>query len=136
MSARYTEMSPRHLREFGRCTPELQEIFHQLAMIWHDDFNIYTTCIFRSPAESIPGESGVHNAGPPYRAIDVRIRNLCRDPELAQAHADCLAEILNNTWAYDPTRPQLRVAIAKLHGTGPHIHLQVHPRTARRLHNA
>jgi len=132
MSATYISMAPRHLREFCNCHPELQQIFHLLSMIWTEERNIYITCIHRRPTETIPGESGVHNAGPPFRAIDVRIRNLSSRPEVAQEQAEALADRLNKVWAYDPKRPHLCVAVAKLHGTGPHIHLQVHPRTAKR----
>jgi hypothetical protein len=114
--------------------PALQEIFHQLATIWLPHRGLYITDIHRRPSETIPGESGVHNAGPPFRAIDIRIRNLNKDPEKAQAHADSFADILNNTWVYDPKRPHLCVAVAKLHGTGSHIHLQVHTRTRRKSH--
>lgn len=132
MSAKYTSLTPRHLREFCRCAPELQEIFHQLAAIWPDDFSVYVTSIHRRPDEVMAGESGIHSAGPPYRAIDVRIRNLCRDPEVAQEHADKLAAILNRTWFYDPKRPHLNVCVSKLHGSGAHIHIQCHSRTRRR----
>jgi hypothetical protein len=132
MSAAYASLTPRHLREFCHCKPELKQIFHLLAALWPDDFNLYITCIHRRPDETIKGESGVHNAGPPFRAIDVRIRNLSPHANVSQEKAEALAERLNNLWVYDPKRPHLDVAVAKLHGTGPHIHLQVHPRTAKR----
>lgn len=69
------------------------------------------------------GGSGIHVVGPPWRAVDVAFKSW----EEAQE----VAALVNAKWIYDPKRPQMKVAYAKKHGTGPHIHLQVHPRTIK-----
>lgn len=67
------------------------------------------------------GNKGVHGTLP-LRAIDLRFRG----PEsLGQAFAD----LVNLHWRYDETRPAMRCAIYHDAGSGPHLHLQVHPRT-------
>lgn len=81
------------------------------------------TSIWRSPAEDAALEgSGVHTE---WRALDIRTRDVS-----AQVVAD-VTRWINDRWKYDPTRPDLRVAISEPHGTGPHLHLQVHERTTR-----
>ncbi len=90
------------------------------------------TSIYRTKTEDVRlGGSGVHSAKP-HRALDIRVKNLVGD---FQEKADEVAAILNANWAYDPDRPHLRVAISKVHGSGPHLHLQVHPKTKRNLVN-
>ena len=85
------------------------------------------TCIYRTEEEDDAlGASGIHATIPP-RAIDIRIRNLAVDPQKAQEKADEIAAEVNKEWLYDPTRLRLKVAVAKQHGTGPHLHLQVFP---------
>lgn len=72
---------------------------------------------------------GVHTVGPPYRAMDISVYTLGSDwPQEVQR----LADIINEMFVYDPARPNKVVCYVKPHGTGPHIHLQVHPNTRRR----
>jgi hypothetical protein len=123
--------TPRTLGEFTACVPRLQEILAFLALIW-PDADLEVTCIHRTPEEEAAagGKSGIHVAGPPYRAIDVRVRNISGDP---QGAADALGAKVNERYAYDPARPEMECAFTAPHGTGPHIHLQVHPATTRRV---
>ena len=83
------------------------------------------TEVWRSPgADKKLGGSGVH---PAWRAVDIRTRDVA--PEKVEA----LVRHVNDKWMYgNPLRPLLKVAYHKPHGTGPHIHLQVHPRTRAR----
>jgi hypothetical protein len=82
------------------------------------------TCIYRTPEEDRALEgTGVHTV---WRAVDLRTRDH-RQPDV-----DALVAYLNGRWVYDPTRPAMVVAYARPHGTGPHLHIQSHPRTALR----
>lgn len=109
----------------------LQEILSFLALIW-PDADLDVTCIHRTPEEEAAagGKSGIHVAGPPFRAIDVRVKNLPGDPQQA---AEDLGAKVNARYVYDPARPGMLCAFTAPHGTGPHIHLQVHPATTRRI---
>ena len=118
-------MSQRHLAAFLNIDKTLLDVFWDLLRIWPID-EIYIVSIDRTKKEDNDlGGSGVHADGPPWRAIDVRITTL---PDY-QLLADKLCENLNSRWVYDPGRPTMPVAYCRLHGTGPHIHLQVHPNT-------
>ena len=57
----------------------------------------------------------------PVRGSDIRSR-VYADPQ-------GVADDINRHWTYDPERPEMRCAIYHDTGRGPHIHLQVHPRT-------
>jgi hypothetical protein len=89
--------------------------------------------IHRDAAEEAAagGVSGIHVVGPPYRAIDVRVFNLPGDKQIA---ADAIGAIVNHKYIYDPARPSKLVAFTQAHGTGAHVHLQVHPATTFRDH--
>lgn len=108
----------------------LRDLLLDLLALWPDT-RMDVTCIGRTAAEEAAagGRSGIHVAGPNWRAADVRIRAL---PGNFQEKADGLAADLNRVWQYDPARPEKRVAVAELHGSGPHIHLQVCPATRKR----
>ena len=123
-------MTPRMLREFLQCHSTLQGILLWLAGQW-PTADLEITCIHRTPEEeaAAAGKSGIHVAGPPYRAIDVRVSNLVGNP---QASADFWGDFVNAKYVYDPGRPELSVAVTAPHGTGPHIHLQVHDHTGFR----
>ncbi len=125
-------LTPRQLREFASCTAVLQEIVCEIAELWPNSKQLWITCVHRRPEERIPNESGVHTVGPPFRAVDIRIRNLADTSAAAQEKADAIATAVNARWVYDPSRPKLQVVVSKLHGTGPHLHCQSHPRTRRR----
>lgn len=82
------------------------------------------TSIWRTSSEDQKlGGSGVHCSSP-HRAIDL--------DGLDQEGLDEVAEKVNAKWVYDPARPQKVVAYSKPHGTGRHLHIQVHPATTRR----
>lgn len=68
--------------------------------------------------------SSVHSTVP-FRGMDVRSR-VFDDPQ-------AVADDVNQSWIYDPDRPWLKCAIYHDTGRGPHIHLQAHSNTARRL---
>ena len=70
------------------------------------------------------GDPGVHGCLP-LRGIDIRCRGEKEDRELV--------DFVNNTWKYDYKRPAMKCAIKHDTGQGLHIHLQVHPNTARQF---
>jgi hypothetical protein len=89
---------------------------------WSWEFTV--TSIYRTPAEDAAlRASGIHIE---WRAVDVRTRGR------SQKAVDDVTKYINGRWAYDPTRPHMKVCFAEPHGTGPHGHYQVHPRTKRR----
>jgi hypothetical protein len=122
-------MTAQQAEEFVVLHQKLREVLRDALVRWPDDC-AEVTCIFRGPSEDKKlGGSGVHATPPPYRAIDLRVRDW--GPGFQQ-RAEQLAAELNSLWVYDPSRPHLNVAVGKPHGTGPHLHLQVHPATRRR----
>jgi hypothetical protein len=121
-------MSVKHLNEFLELEWNLLRVFWTLVNLWPDE-SLSVTSIGRSVTQDRAlGASGIHSAGPPWRAIDISIRTL----KGGQDAADGLADLVNDMWVYDPRRPTMGVCYAKPHGSGPHIHLQVHPRTRRK----
>jgi hypothetical protein len=118
--------TPRIEQEWGS-----EKLFPMTATIVHDaqtyalarwDWTFFLTCIWRSITEDIGLEgSGIH---PAWRAVDVRDRDQAPD-----AIAD-VTKYLNGKYVYDPTRPRLVVCYSKPHGSGPHLHIQAHRRTA------
>lgn len=125
MSARLI-LDTRLAREWHSLHPMLLDVALALLEAWPAP-ELVVTSIYRTPEENeaVGAATTVHSQMP-HRAMDVRVRNL----EEGGAPA-ALARLLNTRFVYDPSRQALSVAVAKLHGTGPHIHLQVHPRTAR-----
>jgi hypothetical protein len=131
MSKKVT-LTYKNLMEWTNLDPRLWAIFSQLVNMWPGD-GIRITDIRRSRKQDrAVGGSGVHVAGPPYRAIDVGIRVLDANIREAQLKAEKICDLLNELWQYDPARPKKPVAYCKPHGTGPHIHLQTHPNTKRK----
>lgn len=124
----YITMHTKQLGEFPDLHPMLKRVFWALVNLWPDD-TMTITSIGRSWKQDRElGGSGVHAAGPPWRAMDLSIKTLTG----GQAKADWLGERINEIFQYDPLRPHLKVAVTKPHGTGPHIHLQVHNSTVRK----
>jgi hypothetical protein len=72
----------------------------------------------------------IHHTG---RAIDLD-DDIVLGPEEKQE----IADVINDLFAYDPERPEMKVAIYHtVEGRGgDHLHLQVHPRTAKRTKEA
>lgn len=66
------------------------------------------------------GDNGVHGTLP-CRGWDLR----CRNRKLGQ----CVVDLVNEYWVYDPSRPALLCAIAHGQGSNYHIHLQVTDKT-------
>jgi hypothetical protein len=65
-------------------------------------------------------DKGVHGAIP-LRAFDLRSW-VFKDPK-------AVCDDINMNWAYDPKRPEKKVATLHDVGKGIHFHIQVHPRT-------
>jgi hypothetical protein len=117
------------MQQFYSVDEKLRQVLEDALDIWPAKECIVTS-IWRSLREDkAMGGSGVHSTRP-HRAMDLRIRNLGGD---FQTKAEEVADVLNTIWTYDVTRPTKKVAIAKVHGSGPHIHVQVHERTQRNL---
>ena len=128
-------LSPQDLREFGDIHPVLDEIFQAMLNFWPSE-TVRITSIYRSPEQDriIKGQTeaaykrGIHTVGPPYRALDISVLTI--GPGWQRA-VEKISDKLNEMWQYDYERTEKVVCYAKPHGTGPHIHLQVHPNTAR-----
>lgn len=119
---------------------DLQELFligdHlKVAMLcllkhWPKGKPFRVTSIYRTPEHDreLRG-SGIHASPPPFRAIDIG------GAYIPPSNLRAAAEKVNDLLLYDPNRPWLSVAVSKPHGTGAHVHLQVHPLTDfRRRH--
>jgi hypothetical protein len=108
----------------------LQDILTWVAMQW-PPLEMIVGSIYRTADEeaAVGGVSLIHTVGPPYRAIDVHVSNLPGDHQIA---ADAIGALVNRRYVYDPTRLTKLVAFTQAHGTGPHIHLQVHVNTKLR----
>lgn len=89
---------------------------------------VVVTSMWRTRAENkVAGAKTLVHCQKPIRAADIRIRD--QNPEVVEM----VGKALNGMFQYDPKQPRLSVALWRLHGTGPHIHLQVHANTKRRL---
>lgn len=127
MSATRVSFTVRGLGEFLLCDAMLRAVVLYVADHW-PPAELLIGSIYRTEAEEAAagGKSGIHRLGPPYRAIDVRVMNLPGDPQQA---ADAIGALVNARYEYDPARPSKLVAFTQAHGSGPHIHLQVHSAT-------
>lgn len=103
----------------------LPQILAEVLDLWPAEVAVVTSAVRTAREDRALGGSGVHPAG---RAVDLRTRDLPGGPSAALPVADAI----NRRWIYDPRRPEKPVALAQKHGTGPHLHLQVHPATRRR----
>jgi len=126
---RNVTMSYKILMEFLSLEPRLLGIFSQLVNLWRDG-TITVRSVHRSAAQNelVGATTLIHVVGPPYRAMDISILGLTG----GQKEAQRVCDLLNDIWVYDPWRPNKVVAYCKPHGTGPHIHLQVHPNTRQK----
>lgn len=112
--------------EWAQVHPVLKEIVQWAHdNLWPMGRPFVITSIWRTVAENTAAgaKTLIHTVGPPYRAVDVGDRPLTA-VELIVALAT-----VNKRWIYDPTRPNIPVAYGQPHGTGPHIHFQVHQST-------
>lgn len=140
VSAAASDMTPRFLsvrcaREYNdsRLAPLLRVV---LGIVYREAFSHVgwrplVDSIWRSEAEEddISRRTGtatsrIHTA---WRAIDLSVSDA---PAGAQ---QAVETAVNSLYEYDPARPAMLVAYGAPHGTGPHIHLQVHPSTRVRL---
>lgn len=109
------------LREFGPSWhPKLEEVFD---WVLGDLREILLTSGYRGDQPEIPGESGIHRVLP-LRAFDLS-SNIYNNPSGIEKR-------INDTWVYDPQRPEMKVCILHDAGRGMHFHIQVHNRTERR----
>jgi hypothetical protein len=130
VSAGRVIFNPRNLREFRLCDPKLQDILVWLADNWVPA-DMVVGDVHRTAAENAAAEAktDIHVVGPPYRATDIHVSNLPGDPQKA---AEAIGALVNARYVYDPARPTMVVAYTVPHGTGPHVHLQVHANTGLR----
>lgn len=132
--------------EYGQLVkknPLLQRILDEAASYAFDELHGWIIClgdIFRTPQESAeidkrslaPGGLGMGRAPGSvsphcvWRAADISGRAI--DP----ARMKALADWINSRWIYNPSDNVHRVADAKPHGTGLHVHIQTHPATRLR----
>ena len=122
--------SPRLFFEFRDITDELDALLRDILSLWpYDEFHI--TSIYRTPEEdTLLKASGIHTSIP-HRALDASIHPMALTLLDQQRLALNFARRINRRWIYDPRRPRFKVIVAKQHGTGPHLHIQTHPRTER-----
>ena len=108
----------------------IKDAHDYLYRIWTQD--LILSCLLRTPEEDKAlyhdpnHEPGVHCFG---RGADVSVRFM------SSAEVSGLCNTINSSWQYDPSRPNMVVALYESAGhqdsTAPHIHLQTHPATSR-----
>lgn len=120
--------SERIEHEWPQCVHLLQDIVRDTA----DEFparldHVRVTSIYRTEEENaaVGGKTTIH-CQIPHRAVDLG------GAELTQNEIDSICSIINAKYIYDPQRPEKVVAYGMLHGTGRHIHCQVHENTELR----
>lgn len=118
MPAVYIKGLLSEILELGKLKRPLIEILKDVMSLWPVD-TIEISSAFRE------NDTGVHGV---WRGLDIRTIILPKGHEQVYP----IAEQINNKWIYDPSRPHKVVAYAALHGTGYHLHLQVHDRTIQR----
>jgi hypothetical protein len=123
----------RRAREYAKMDPRLHEITDDALAVWPVS-RCHVSSIWRSHSEEVTagGKSGIHETKDPHRAEDLSGRNINGNVSDRWRACGRVATQVNRKWQYDPRRPHLKVAVAAKHGTGPHVHLQVHPRSKRR----
>lgn len=124
----YAQMKATTLLEIvaGNLHPMLKKVLVQAVNLWPEETVRFTSLNRSREEDRRLGASGIHSAGPPWRALDIGGRFV------EQEQINEVAAVLNDIWEYDHTRPHLKVAVANQHGTGRHLHLQVHDNTGRR----
>lgn len=142
MPAERLELSLRQLHEWPDIEPRLVAIVTATVMPLWPARVLRVTDIGRTEAERVALEartgqrvSRVHvhrltdaeGVDRYWRAIDLAWDDVPRSSwsEIGRA--------VNAAWEYDPRRPDKECALWADHGTGPHLHLQVHPFTRRRV---
>ena len=82
-----------------------------------------TSCLRTAAEDAALGGSGIHVTG---RAVDVSARSI------PDGLVKSVTDWVNARWQYDPLRARLTCCYSAPHGTGPHLHFQVHERTRSR----
>jgi len=108
--------------ELGRSHPTLHAVLADLMYVWPRKPMVMSV-------ERLPGEAGKMGDKSPHvarpcRAVDIRTKDVSR---LQVMNA---ASFINRWWVYDPERPLKVVALVEF--DPPHLHVQVHDRTALR----
>ncbi len=118
----------RLLEESAKREPMLVELMHAFDLEaekvgWK---KVVVTSMWRSLEENRAAKAKTRiHCQMPIRACDIRIR------DVDQSLVELVGKAVNARFQYDKRQPAMRVAIWALHGTGPHVHLQVHPNTKR-----
>lgn len=110
-------------KEYGKLSLRFRRMIEICAFLTKNlcDDDLVVTSIYRMPPQP-PKKAGVHSF---FRGIDFRIFEKSGEQGTYR-----IAEIMNSIYQYDHERPDMQVALTKLyHGTGPHLHLQIHPNT-------
>lgn len=123
----YLCLDRRCVKEWRALKPILKEIVEYLQEEWPKPYMVVTS-IRRTEKENDAAGAKTLIHVVIGRAIDIRVFNLGAG---YQSKAIAFAKRVNRRWCYDPRRTNLSCAFARSHGSGPHIHLQVHPRTSR-----
>lgn len=108
----------KHQSEFNYLPAMLKKICYTAAFLSRTLYGekLHTTSVFRKRTS----DSGIHAA---YRAIDFK-------PLENMVNTYRFIEIVNSIFTYDPSRPALKVVHENpYHGTGAHLHFQVHDKT-------
>lgn len=119
-------LTTRLLWEFTKLTPILQDVVaHGFDRAPSNDLWISSINRTRAENDSAGASTLIHVVGPPFRACDAGWENM------NQVQIDNLCVRVNAKFTYDPSRPHLNVAYGAPHGTGLHVHFQVHPNTIK-----
>jgi hypothetical protein len=102
------------LRQFHEVHEGLKGVLYDLRVRWSDPYMEVTRI-----ADPSPPESGIHLAGPPFRAVDLRTN------DMSEAAGRELEEYANERYRYNhPTKKHLKVALQHGSGVNRHLHLQ------------
>lgn len=115
--------SPRQEKEFH--SPSLVAPLREIALDLEEHVaELLVTSVWRSVAEN--KAAGATTLIHPYwRGVDVVPADVTHR---AQAVMDDMGAYVNSRWKYGCFwKPWLQVAVTRLHGTGPHVHLQCWP---------
>jgi hypothetical protein len=124
----------RRAQEFHRLDRRLVEAVDDALAAW-PVARCRVSSIHRTDAENAAAGANtrIHVVTPArgLRAVDLSGSNVGGTVEDRWRACGRVAAAVNRKWVYDPSRPRIKVAFAAKHGTGPHVHLQVHRNTRR-----
>jgi len=121
----------RQLHEWPNVSPLLREIIEEAhEEVWPDNTILLITDIYRTLSEnaSYGAKTTIHVTpeGASHRAADARTTLI------SDATKEKVIDFVEKHWIYDPERPLLMAVFGAPHGSGPHLHFQVHLNTRRR----